>query len=80
MTIQTQNTKIEFGTDNYPFIKGKYIGTCYAETAFNEKTGNIVLQILSLKDDRVINGEMSPEEANERWQMITGEPLFSRLH
>lgn len=76
MNAYAQYSKIEFGTDNYPFIRGKYISTCYVESAFNETTGNIVIQILSLTDDRVINGEHSPEEANEKWKTLTGEALF----
>lgn len=67
-------TKI--GTDTTPAIKGKYIGSCYFEAGYNELTQKVILQLTSCLDGRVKQEEFDPEEAEARWQAVTGTPLF----
>ncbi|WP_294086633.1 hypothetical protein [uncultured Actinobacillus sp.] len=67
------NTHIETGTVNTPIIRGKQIGKCRVEAAYNYTTEKVILTAYSLVDERVIQDEFDHEEANARWLAMTGD-------
>lgn len=73
------NALIKTGTANTPIIRGKQIGKCRIEAAYNYATEQVILTAYSLVDSRVIQEEFDHEEANARWEAMTGDskPLIA---
>ncbi|WP_439242391.1 hypothetical protein [Lonepinella sp. BR2474] len=70
---------IELGTENTPYLRGKTMGTCRIEAAYNYLTEKVIIKIMSMVDNRVKQAEFDHAEANATWANLTGdnEPLLT---